>query len=233
MIWSGIAAQPARRQQMIGDRRAQFAAAARVAVMQMLGAEARIRRPAKDLKRCKARPSICVQPSDNVPCCGASMTILVFARAMDARRNARGDKCARADGSDRKSVRDQSLIGRRDGVAAKAGLFCQRARRRQRFAGFHDPADDGVAQRLIEPMLRGGTLGDMRAEKVERQLGLARRRRENWSEFFALNWHYRRPKSPVQLLSDCSPILTGAAVTEDETTHSYPLSSRNRVKRLP
>ena len=35
----GIAAQPARRQQMIGDRGAKLAAAARVAILQMLGAE--------------------------------------------------------------------------------------------------------------------------------------------------------------------------------------------------
>ncbi|MGY4332451.1 hypothetical protein ACVWWG_006868 [Bradyrhizobium sp. LB7.2] len=74
------------------------------------------------------------------------------------------------------SVGDQALIGGDDGVAPKAGLFGQRARRRQRLAGFHQAADDHLAQCLIQPVRRRGGGRDVRTGEVERQLGLGRRR---------------------------------------------------------
>jgi hypothetical protein len=84
------------------------------------------------------------------------------------RRNARRDKGARSDPGDGKSVGYQPLIGVGDGVATEADLFGQGARRRQRFAGFRDPADDGVTKRLIETVLRRGAWGDMGTEQIER-----------------------------------------------------------------
>jgi hypothetical protein len=89
-----------------------------------------------------------------------------------ARGDAGGDEGAGADGCVGKAVGDQPLIGGDDGVAPKAGLFGQRARRRQRLAGFHQTADDHLAQCLIQPVRRRGASRDVRACEVERQLGL-------------------------------------------------------------
>jgi hypothetical protein len=100
-----------------------------------------------------------------------------LARVAGAGRNPRGDEGTRANGGDGKPVRDQPLIGRGDGVAAKTRLLCQRALRRQWLSGFGDPARDGVAERLIEPVLRGRIRRHVGSVKVERKLGLAPRRR--------------------------------------------------------
>ena len=161
----GIAAQPARRQQMIGDRGAQLAAAAGVAVVQVLGAERAhpsagkgaeaLQRPLIDMGAAERQRAL-LRRLDCDP---------GLARIIGAGGNARGDKSTGADGGHRKAVGDQPLIGRGDGVAAEAGLFGQRALRRQRLARFCDAAGDGVAERLIEPVLRGGALGDVRARR--------------------------------------------------------------------
>ena len=172
-----IAAQPARRQQMIGNRGAQLAAALGSPYVQVLGAEGAhapagkrpeaLQRPFIDMRAAERQRAL-LRRLDRDP---------RLAGVVGAGGNARGDEGAGADGGDRKAVRDQPLIGRGDGVAAKAGLFCQRPLRRQRLAGFGDPACDGVAERLIEPVLRGGAFGDVRPVEVERKLGLAPRRR--------------------------------------------------------
>ncbi|MGY4370162.1 hypothetical protein ACVW1A_006227 [Bradyrhizobium sp. LB1.3] len=103
---------------------------------------------------------------------------MIFGRFGSAARagDTRGDERAGADGGVGKAVGDQALIGGDDGVAPKAGLFGQRARRRQRLAGFHQAADDHLAQCLIQPVRRRGGGRDVRTGEVERQLGLGRRR---------------------------------------------------------
>ena len=119
---------------MIGDRCAQFAAAARVAVMQMFATEGPhppAGEGAKTLygalvnmsaaERQRALPGRL--DDDHRLVCGYG-----------ACGNARGDEGPRADGRLRKPVGDQTFVCRDDGVAPKAGLLCQRPRRRQRLA---------------------------------------------------------------------------------------------------
>ena len=172
-----IAAQPSRRQQMIGNRGAQLAAAPGVAVLQVLGTEG-AHAPAGKRPEALQRPFIDMRAAERQRALLRRLDRDVrLAGVVDARGNPRGDEGAGADGGYRKPVRDQPLIGRSDGVAAKAGLLCQRALRRQRLAGFCDPACDGVAERLIEPVLRGGIWRHVGSVEVERKLGLAPRRR--------------------------------------------------------
>ena len=87
---------------------------------------------------------------------------LRLARIIDPGGNAGGDEGAGADFCHGKTVRDQPFIGRRDGVATEAGLLGERAGRRQRLVRLCDAAGDGVAKRLVEPVLGGGSLRDMR-----------------------------------------------------------------------
>ena len=171
-----IAAQPARRQQMVGNGGAKFAAASGIAVMEMIGAEGAHAPSDKgpealqgaiiDMRaaerQCALRRSLDDDPG--------------FAGAACLRRDARCDERARADDGDRKPVGDQSFIRRRDGVAAKTGLARKCPRRRQRFTGLDDAADDGVAKRLVEPVWRGRARRHMRPGKIQRQLGPSRRR---------------------------------------------------------
>src|SRR5689334_8928113 len=95
--------------------------------------------------------------------------------AAGPRRDTPGDESAGADTGDGKTIGDQSFIGIGDGVALNAGLFGENTRRRQSLAGLGDAAGDGMAQRLIEPILRGRSFGDMSAREIERQLGF-----RNW-----------------------------------------------------
>ena len=172
-----IAAQPACRQQMIGNRGAQLAAAPGVAILQVLVAEG-AHAPAGKRPEALQRPFIDMRAAERQRALLRRLDRdLGLACVADARGNARGDEGAGADGGYRKAVRDQPLIGRGDGVAAKTGLFCQRSLRRQRLAGFGDAARDGMAERLIEPVLRGGIWRHVGPVKVERKLGLAPRRR--------------------------------------------------------
>ena len=168
-----IAAQPSRRQQMIGDRGAQLAAAPGVAILQVLGAEG-AHAPAGKRSEALQRPFIDMRAAERER---ALLRRLDrdpgLACVVGAGGNPRGDEGAGADGGHGKAVCDQSLIGRGDGVAAKTGLFCQRSLRRQRLAGFCDAACDGVTERLIEPVLRGGTWGHVGPVEVERKFDLA------------------------------------------------------------
>jgi len=91
-----------------------------------------------------------------------------------ARRDTRGDEGAGADPGIGKTVGDQSLIGGDHGVAAKAGLSGERARRRQRFAGLHQAGGDRLAKRLVQAMRRRRPERDMGTGEVERQFGPGR-----------------------------------------------------------
>jgi hypothetical protein len=84
-----IAAQPARRQQMIGNRGAQLTAAPGVAVCEVLGAEG-THAPAGKRPEALQRPFIDMRAAERQrPCCGASIAILVL-RASLTRAGIRG-----------------------------------------------------------------------------------------------------------------------------------------------
>ena len=157
-----IAAQPSRGQQMIGNRSPKLAAAARIAVLQMFGAEGAHPSPGE-------RPEALEGFFIDMGAAERQRALLWrrdgdpdLARVIGAAGNSCGDEGAGADPGHGKTVRDQPFVGRRDGVAAKACLFRQRAGRRQRFARLCDAACDGMAKRLVEPVLGGGAVGDVR-----------------------------------------------------------------------
>src|SRR3954464_2919221 len=125
---------------MIGNRGAQLAAAAGIAVVEMLGAEG-AHTAAGEGPEALQCPFIDMGAAERerallrwLDCDGR------LAGVTGARGNTRGDEGAGADRGDRKAVRDQPLIGGGDGVAAKAGLLGQRPLRRQRLAGSSDAA---------------------------------------------------------------------------------------------
>jgi hypothetical protein len=107
----GIAAQPARREQMIGDCGAQFAAAPGIAVMKMLGPEGAQPSPGK---RSEALHRAVVDQRAS-ECEHALLRRLDgdlrLPGAIGPRRNACGDEGAGADGGHRKAVGNQPLIG--------------------------------------------------------------------------------------------------------------------------
>lgn len=134
---------------MIGDRRAQLAAAARIAIVQMLRSE-RAHAPPDEGTEALQRALVDMGAAEReraLPrCFDHGLRLLRFGRR---RRNPRGDEGAGANGRVGKAVGDQPFIGSDDGVAAEAGLLGQCPRRRQRLTGFDQARDDHVAQRLV------------------------------------------------------------------------------------
>src|SRR5689334_18916902 len=127
---------------MIGNRRAQLAAAAGIAIMQMLGPEgahAPADKGAKTLHRALVDMGA-AKRERSLP--GRLDYDLRTLRLSRARRNARRNERTGADGRLGKAVGDQTLIGGDDGVAAEAGLLRQRARWWQRLTRFDETGDD-------------------------------------------------------------------------------------------
>lgn len=153
---------------MIGDCNAQLAAAARIAVVQVLGTEG-AHAPADESAKALHRALVDMGAAEREGALlGRLDNHLLLLRCGGARRDPRSDEGAGTDGRFRKPVGDQALVSRDDRVTPKASLLCQRARRRQRLAGFDQAGDDHLAQRLVQPVRRGGAGGDVRAGEIER-----------------------------------------------------------------
>jgi hypothetical protein len=106
-----IATQPSRRQQVIGNRGAQLAAAPRVAVLQVLVAES-AHAPAGKRPEALQRPFIDMRAAERQRALLRRLDRdLGLACVVDAGGNARGNERTGADGRHGKAVRDQPLIG--------------------------------------------------------------------------------------------------------------------------
>jgi hypothetical protein len=152
---------------VVGNRGPKLATSPGIAVVKMLGAEGAQPPPRKGPEAAQ-RLMVDVRASKGQ--CAARRLFddeIGFPRPFHLRRNAGRDKRARSDPGHGKSVCCQPLVGVGDSIATEAGLFGQGARRRQRFAGFRDPADDGVTKRLIETVLRRRALVHMGTEQIE------------------------------------------------------------------